>query len=224
MPILSRLQDWKGLIPGSPEEKGRNWYVHRYKVARVTCCVVNFNTPGEQVEIFSLLKLIGELPQRMEIGSEIKAWYTTQEAFVDTRLNAWWNRLKQKLIILQHVMQNGHKCSWSAILVMQSNLFSYFSSHPAGCTVHLLNFWAPVFHSRHKSSLMLFLQTPILLIKLLFTCTTYSSCYTIIVQTEPTGSSIGLRSRKMSLESFLLIGGEDIQILSFAKNLCEWPI
>ena len=39
----------------------------------VTCCVVNFNTPGEQVEILSLLKLIGELPQRMEIDSEIKA-------------------------------------------------------------------------------------------------------------------------------------------------------
>lgn len=202
MPILSRLQDWKGLIPGSLEEKGRNWYVHRYKVAKVTCCVVNFNTPGEQVEILSLLKLIGELPQRLEIGSEIKAWYTTQEAIVDTRLNAWWNRLKQKLIILQHVMQNGHKCSWSAILVMQSNLFSCFSSHPAGCTVHLLNFWAPVFHSRHKSSLMLFLQTPILLIKLLFTCTTYCPCSTIIVQTELTGSSTGLRSRKMSSESF----------------------
>ena len=160
MPILSGLQDWKGLIPGSPEEKGRSWYVHRYKVARVTCCGVNFNTPGEQVEILSLLKLIGELPQRMEIGPEIKAWYTTQEAIVDTRLNAWWNRLKQKLIILQRVMQNTHKCSWSAILVMQSNLFSCFSSHQAGCTVHLLNFWAPVFHSRHKSSLMLFLQTP----------------------------------------------------------------
>lgn len=200
MPILSRLQDWKGLIPGSPEEKGRNWYVHRYKVARVTCCVVNFNTPGEQVEILSLLKLIGELPQRMEIGSEIKAWYTTQEAIVDTRLNAWWNRLKQKLIILQHVMQNSHKCSWSAILVMQSNLFSCFSSHPAGCNVHLLNFWAPVFHSRHKSSLMLFPQTPMNRMKLLFT--TFSSCSTIIIQTEPTGSSFGLRIRKMSLESF----------------------